>query len=251
MLAYKTWLDTRWRFLIGLGLLTLLAFGTAFEYPAVMRLMPLADKVDASSSIGRAIREAADLQRTFRGFVWYQWVRQNLTQLWTLFAVLLGSGGLLAHASSGATQFTLTLPVSRTEVFGTRVMVGLGELLALAIVPFLLIPLCAPAVGQSYRVVDALIHGACMFAGGSVFFCLALFLSTVFSDLWRPLLITCAIAVALGVADQLIGAGIFHVMTAESYLRANAVPWTGLLASATVSAALLYGAMANFARQDF
>ena len=27
--------------------------------------------------------------------------------------------------------------------------------------------------------------------------------------------------------------------------------WTGLLASATVSAALLYGAMANFARQDF
>lgn len=251
MLAYKTWLDTRWRFLIGLGLLALLGFGTAFEYPAVLRLMPLADKVDASSSIGRAIHEAADLQRTFRGFVWYQWVRQNLTQLWTLFAVLLGSGGLLAHASGGATSFTLTLPVSRNEVFGTRVMVGLGELLTLAIVPFLLIPLLAPAVGQSYRVVDALVHGSSMFMGGAVFFCLALFLSTVFADLWRPLLISCAIAVCLGVLDQVMGMGIFHVMTAESYLRANAVPWTGLLTSMTVAAALLYGAMANFARQDF
>lgn len=251
MLIYKTWLETRWRFLIGFGLLLIMAFGIIFEYPAVSRMMPIADKLDTSGPFGQAIQEAVDLQRTFPGFVWYQWVRQNLSQMWTLFAVLLGSGGLLAQASGGAAQFTLSLPVSRHQVLWTRIGVCLAELLALALVPFLVIPLMAPGIGQSYSVVDAVIHGAFVFAGGAIFFSLAIFLSTLFADIWRPLLITCAVAIVLGVAEQAVGFGIFRVMSAETYLRANTLPWVGVLTSITVSAALLYGATTNFARQDF
>ena len=42
-----------------------------------------------------------------------------------------------------------------------------------------------------------------------------------------------------------------NVMSAESYFRGGGVPWPGLLLSALVSVALLYGAMVNIERRDF
>src|SRR5262245_21086072 len=112
MLWYKSWLDTRTRFWIGLAILVILAAGTVFDYPSISKLMPLVN-IEADGVAGRMIREAADVERDYRGFVWWEWVRQNLTQTWTLFAVLLGSGGLLSQASGGAALFTLSLPASR------------------------------------------------------------------------------------------------------------------------------------------
>jgi hypothetical protein len=255
MLWYKAWLETRWRFLIGLALLVMLACGVVFQYPTVVRLRPLAESVQTGSGLlGRAIREAVEIQRDYRGFIWYQWVRQNFAQMWTLFAVLLGSGGLLAHGSSGA-LFTLSLPASRSRVLGVRAASCLAELFVLALVPSLLIPLLSPAVGESYSLAAALIHAVCMFVAGTALFSFALLMSTVFSDIWRPLLITCAIGLVLALSEQVArdagGYGLFRVMTAESYFRGGAVPWLGLFVSGVVSAALLYGATVNFSQQDF
>lgn len=255
MLWYKSWLETRWRFLIGLGVLTVMACGAVFAYPAVQELMPMAEQVEAKGRIGQMIKDAIELQREYRGYIWYQWVRDNLSQVWTLFAILLGSGGLLAHASGGAPLFTLALPVSRQQVLWVRAATGLAELLILAIVPFLIIPVLSPAIAQHYGFRDVAVHAMCIFVGGSVFFSLALFLSTMFSDLWRPLLITCAIAVVLALAGQIPGPlsqyGSFGIMSGESYFRGHGVPWAGLLTTATVAAGILYGAATNFARQDF
>lgn len=255
MLWYKSWLETRWRFLIGLGLLILMACGTVFGYPAVRELIPVAGQMQPKGPIGDLIKDAVAIQSDYRGYVWYQWVRQNLTQTWTLFAILLGSGGLLAHASGGAPLFTLALPVSRQQVLWVRAATGLAELTVLAIVPFLLIPALSPAIAQHYSVRDVAVHATCVFVTGTVFFSIAVFLSTMFSDLWRPLLITCAIAVMLALAAQIPGPtsdySIFRVMSAESHLRGGPVPWAGLLTSAAVSAGIMYSAATNFARQDF
>ena len=38
---HKAWLDTRWRFLIGLGLFILLSMGTVMGYPMVARRLPI------------------------------------------------------------------------------------------------------------------------------------------------------------------------------------------------------------------
>jgi hypothetical protein len=40
-------------------------------------------------------------------------------------------------------------------------------------------------------------------------------------------------------------------MSAESYFRGAGLPWLGLLVSAGASAAMLYAATRNMARQDF
>jgi hypothetical protein len=258
MLWHKAWLETRTRFLLGLALSVIVGFGVIYDFRATERLLPLVRNMDSASldttgPIGAAIKESIAAQQTFRGFVWWQWYRQNLTYLVVIFGALLGAGGLLAK-SGGATLFTLSLPVSRNRLIGTRAVIGLAELLAIAIVPSFVLPLLAPTIGQSYSVIDVLVHGACMFIVGSVFFSLAALLSNDFGDLWRPVLIACIVAAVLGMLEYIPAIapyGIFHVMNGETFYRHAGVPWIGLLISAGISAALLRTAAINLAYRDF
>jgi ABC-2 type transport system permease protein len=255
MLWYKSWLETRWRFVSGLALLMLSAAGAVYAYPRVMELLPLVPAGSGGGAIGRRIREGADLMRSYRGYVWWQWLSQNATQMLTLFAVLLGSGGLLSQSSGGGGLFTLSLPATRYRLVGVRAATGLAELLMLALVPSLLLPLLSPAVGQTYGIGDALIHAACLFIAAAVFFSMAFLVSTVFSDVWRPVLIVCCVATVLALYEpffpDLSRYSIFRVMDGEVYFRGGGLPWLGLVTSAAVSVAMLLVAARNIARQDF
>lgn len=252
MLWHKAWVETRWRFLIGLGILLCSAGATVLLYPQVMKLLPSVPPPDASSLIVRQIREAAELMRSYRGYIFAQWFRQNLPQIWTILAALLGSGGLLAP---GAAIFMLSLPVSRGRLSGVRALVGLAELLALAVAPTLLVPLLSPIVGQSYAVFDALVHAVCLFVAGAVFFSIAFLLSTAFTDVWRPLLLSLAVAVALASVESIFHDrsvhGVFGLMSGDTYFRAGRLPWLGLFASAAASAAMLWLATISISRRDF
>ena len=183
MLWYKSWRDTRWRFFVALGVLTLSGTGVVLIYPRVLALVPLVPASDAGGELGRRIREIAQLSREFRGYLWAQWFHQNVRQEWTVVSALLGTGGLVAQGSTGA-LFTLSLPVSRNQLVAVRAAAGLAELLLVALTVSLLLPIVAPAVGQRYAVADAVAHAICMFAAGAVFFSLACLLSTSFDDPW-------------------------------------------------------------------
>jgi hypothetical protein len=251
MVWQKAWRDTRWRFFTGLILLLVLACGTIVDYRAVQQLGPRANiSFDVSTAIGRTLQDAFDTQREYRGFVWWQWFRQNLQQLWTIFAILIGAGGLLARATGDGALFALTLPASRREILGGRLAVGLAELAVLALVPSLLIPLMSPAIGQSYALLDVVVHALCLTVAGSVWFCLTVLLSTMFRDLWRPLLVAGSLAVVAAVVEYASGIGPFHVMNATSYFRSGQLPWTALLAMALLATALAYAADRTYQRQD-
>lgn len=254
MLWYKAWLETRWRFLIGLALLLMSACGVVVAYPTVMKLMPLVP-TETGGELGRRIREAAELASSYRGYVWAQWFSQNLMNGWLIFAVVLGTGGLLSQGTGGGALFTLSLPATRKHLVMVRAVTGLAELLVLAVVPSLVLMVISPAVGQHYSVIDALVHSTCLFLGGAVFFHLTFMLSTIFGDVWRPMLIGLGIAMALAFVDQAfldaLPIGLFRTMRAESYFRAGAVPWFGLFASLAVSAGLLAAAIKNTAAHDF
>ena len=251
MLWHKSWLETRWRFLIGLALMLLSACGTVLTWPKIATLLPLTP-LNVEGEIGRRIQEAIALSRTFRGFVWSQAFGQNLTHLITLFAILLGIGGFLSR--SGGALFTLSLPISRQRLVATRAAAGLAELLTLALLSSLVFPLLAPAVGARYGVGAALIHALCLFVAGSVFFSMALLLSTAFADPWRPLLFALLIAFALGIADVILKTpawSVYGVMSGQTFFRSSHVPWGGLLVAAAISTALTYGAAASLAQRDF
>lgn len=255
MLWHKSWLETRSRFLIGLAILTVMACGTVYEYPTVAALMPLAREIRVSGPVGRLVKEAVDMQRDYRGYIWTQLFRQNLSQMATLFAALLGSGGLLAQRSGGGALFTLSLPVSRAHLLRVRTLTALAELAVIAIVPSLVVPLLSPAIGQTYGAGAAIVHAMCAFVGAAVFLSMASWLSTVFSDMWRPILLTCAAAVLLAglefaLRDMSI-AGVFSVMTGQRYFQSGQIPWLGGAICMVVSAGLLLLAERSLERHDF
>jgi ABC-2 type transport system permease protein len=255
MLWYRSWLETRWRFVIGLVLLMFSAASTVFTYPEVLKLISGLPEPQLGGALGRRVNESLALARDYRGYVWSQWFRQNLIQMWGIFAVLLGTGGLVSQASGGGALFTLSLPASRNRLLGVRAATGLVELFVLAIVPPLLVPIFSIAIGERYAVGDALVHAACMFVAGTMFFSLAFLLSTVFSDVWRPALIVFCVAVALGVLDLALRdvpfLSVVRLMSGEAYFRNGSLPWPGLLASAIVSSVLLFAAAKTIARRDF
>lgn len=257
MLWYKTWLETRWRFIIGLVLLICSASASILTYPMVSKLLPTAEAMQFSGPLGARVREAIEMSQTFDGYVWSHWVRQNFLNLWTIFAVLIGAGGLISRDGGGGVLFTMSLPVSRERLLTSRVLTGLAELLALALVPQLLIPLMSASVGQHYSVGDSLVYGLCMFAAGAVFFSLTVLLSTTFADIWRPLILVLGVAFVAAVFEELTrsvgsyGIGIFATMAGGSYFSGGGIPWIGLLASAMASSALLFMASLNLSRHDF
>src|SRR3970282_91718 len=149
MLWYRSWLDTRWRFLIGFALLLFSACGTVVAYVELGNLLSTLDTpaIEGSgtlgAAIGEAIEEAIELQRTYRGFVWSQWFDKNLTFLGTFFAALLGSGSPFSGAGRGL-LFSLALPVSRGRWLGARAGTGVVGLLVLAVTPSLPLPVLSP-----------------------------------------------------------------------------------------------------------
>lgn len=252
MLWYKAWLDTRSRFWIGLVLLVVMACGIVFEFPQVQKMAAGFEPLDADTPLQQQLNEAVDLSRTLRGFVWHQWFQQNALTVGALFAALLGTSRLFSSSTRGL-LFTLSLPVSRRRWLATRAATGLAELLVLMVVPALVFQLLAPLVGQQYSLGDALVHAFCLFFGMAAFFGLALLLSTIFRDTWRPILIVCLIAVSVTFVDLLVpsGLGILRGLSAESYFRGGSLPWAFIGVFAVAAAALLYASARSLERLDF
>lgn len=254
MLWYKAWLDTRSRFVLGLLVLLALACGTVFLFRTVQTIaasLP-ADAVVGGGVLEERMQEAFEAIRTFRGYAWSQWFVGKLPALLTLLAALLGSGSPFVKAGAGA-LFSLALPASRERWIGTRAAIGLAELLAAALLPSVAIVAIAPAVGQQFSFLDALVFGLSAFVGASLFFAIAMFLSTFFSDVWRPLLLTCLAAVVMSAVGMALpsGRGLFEAMAGESYYYDGALPWPELVLAAAAAGFFVYCAAASVARRDF
>jgi hypothetical protein len=250
MLWHKAWLDTRWRFLLALALLLVLACGSALTFPSVRDFLASIEvPVVADEEAAAEFRESLELTRSFRGYAWSQWFAQSFPVLLTLMAALLGSGSPLVKGGSGA-LFSLALPVSRGRWIGTRAGTGAGELFMLALAPSLAFTALAPVVGERFAASEALVYGVSAFAGASLFLGLAVFLSTLFNDVWRPLLLTCVGALAIGliVPHDL---GLFRAMGGETYFFESTLAWPTLLVSIVLATGLVYAAAANVARRDF
>jgi hypothetical protein len=256
MLWYKAWRDTRWRFLIGLGILIGMVLASVLAYPSVHGLVVAGLAAGPDDALAREIDWEAQVSSSFRGYIWVQVVRQNFFYLWTVFAVLLGAKGPLSRRTGAI--FTLSLPVSRRRLWAVRAATDLAELCVLALVPMLLIPLAAPTVGYTYALADSLVHGIQILTGGAVFYGLTLWLATHFEDRWRPILITLAAAVAANLCANfypipaiLAPFNPATVMVGENYFRTGMPAWAGILLWPGVSAAMLYAAMRSIEVRDF
>ena len=259
MLWHKAWLDTRWRFWVGLFVVVLAACGVVLSYP---RALVVANALEQSPGVvlgagpaATRVEEALSLVRMYPAYVSSQLYQQELPQLWCLFAMVIGAGGIVSQAARSGGLFTLALPVSRLEIVTARAGVGLFELLVIALAPAVVVPALSPVVGQSYHVSDGLVHAALLFGGGAVFFCFTFLMSSIFSDVWRPPLLMAAvffsIAALRSIVPRFTSFTLAPVITGASYFQTGSIPWTALLLSMLTSLVFLWLAARNVARRDF
>ena len=251
MLWQHAFLETRWRFLIGLVVLSVSAAFMALGYPQVIALTQSVTPTPGTA-LGREVAESIELSKTYGGYVWSQWFQQNGAQLGSFFAAIIGTGGLLS-LDAAARLFTLSLPISRERLLAARAAAGLGQVLALTFVPALVIVIVSPVIGRGFPVLDALAYALCPFAGCSIFFSLAFLLSSMFANMWAPLVLTLCAGPALAVLDGLAGGrfSLLRMMHGESYFNGHGLPWLMLLVSAALSLVLLFTGTRLVARQDF
>ncbi|MGA3241523.1 MAG: hypothetical protein ABSG03_35120 [Bryobacteraceae bacterium] len=162
MLFYKAWRESRTRFLV--GALALAGYCAAVVFNRIGTEGAFSERV-VDHSYGEYIESL---------------VFGGLGKLvFVLPAIFLGLGGLLRERAHHTAAFTVALPVSRAQLIGSQIAVGLGELALLAVAPALLIPPLSGVVHQSYPVAEALRYGLLRFVCGAFIFAIAFLLSVV------------------------------------------------------------------------
>jgi ABC-2 type transport system permease protein len=110
-----------------------------------------------------------------------------LRYLFLVFVLVLGLGGLLQERARGSAAFTLSCPVTRTRLIGVRALIGLAEVVALALVPAFVVTILSPVVHETFPAAEALRLSARWVAGGSVLFGASFFWSVVLAGPYSAL----------------------------------------------------------------
>jgi ABC-2 type transport system permease protein len=255
MLWKKTWWETRWLFLIGLGAIFLaygLTFGGGDYDPA-----PWAARLQRSTNLSESERQALN---NYQGQTYALWFKGLLSFIWANLAVSLGAGCLMTtcpymHSHGAAGLFTFSLPVSRRKVLLSQAAVGFGEMFLVALLPSLLLPVIAFFHDRWFSLSDTLIYTLLTIFGGAVLFCFAFLLAVILGN-WRvTFLLAEAVVFALYLPfARSFGArpwwNILGVMAGESYFYHGRMPWLGLLISLVLSAVFIFAAVRIYERRD-
>lgn len=173
-LVYKTWLETRTRFvtavIVTIAVCAFFTLAHSWIEGNWQRDLIEHPEYDNPRWFLRVMRDYP--------FYLYHYVYADFFQkIWVFLAVLLGVGGLSREAAHGSAGFTLSLPVSRSRLFGARALVAVAELFALAILALATILLGSWIMRLPYPIDHGISHLATLFLGGLVFLAASLCLS--------------------------------------------------------------------------
>jgi ABC-2 type transport system permease protein len=183
-----------------------------------------------------------------------------IAAMWVAAVIFLMMGGLLREKAVGAASFTLSLPVTRTRLMQVRILCGLAQAMALAVIPWMAMLLVSRATGVATSVYQAAFHVVLLAGGGLVFLALALLVSSlVEGEYTAPAVcfgILFADAIALD-ARRFSGFSPWGFMLGSEYfdrrtqLLAGSIPWLHVMASVLFAVLLAGIAIRAVQRQEF
>lgn len=235
---HKLWLETRWRFVLALLLVTCLS---AIDVAQADRVMP---------RMGLARGE-------FSQFVWKMYFTR-VSLAWLLATLLLVSGGLVREQALGTSLFSLSLPISRRRWLLTKVLVALGQSLVLAFVPAVVIPVVAGTVGHSYPPEEAMKFSLLMFLTGLAGLGVGVLGSTLVQGEYAPILLGVGFVFMIGMlANAFLPPGYFgDYVTGRQHMDSQwhltrGWPWCAIGANLVGGTALVALAVRRLERRDF
>ena len=246
MLRYKSFLDTRLWFLLGILALSAQVVALYMSYP-----MDPATSYP-NGALGVTTAEMTRLRTgDFRAYIWLRWFSTTMLLMWPVFAIRLAGTGL---EESGGREYLLSLPATRRNIAMTRLSVSAAQIAAITIVPSLLVCAMAPLQGQRYPISDALVHSFILMVGGIGLFGLTMFLRAITKDV-AAYVVMGGLIFLVGLFTFLVQGftpySFFRVMNGADYFFNHHVPWTGLAVSATIGCALIWLSIRIVERRDF
>ena len=176
MLLEKYWLETKYRFFIGVLFITALCMFFVLMQPWILEQWALEEKLDPNLYNPPWLLIA---RTDFTYFIWH-FLHNNLLQLtWAILTVMLALGGVQHESENGSALFTLSLPVSRKKIFMNRVWVGFLEASVLALLPVVVIPFLSWCIGLEYNVITGLSHSLLFIVGGTVFYAIGVLINSL------------------------------------------------------------------------
>jgi len=245
MLLYKSWLETRWGFFLALSILLIFSLWSVLRFP------------DAVRSGLRDMQLHNHPNAALRGLSTYtqEEIFEKLTLLWTVFSVMLGTGGLLKEKLLGTAPFLLSLPTSRRRLLAVRCTVSVFQASFLALAAYAVVPLSFPLVHQTYSLDLALRYAWILAISGVSFVVYGVLISVVLEGSNWPGIIGATTAFLWLIWGQLVPSferyAPFQVLSGESYFRFGMVPWTGISISLGIATLMFAFALWIVKWQDF
>jgi len=236
VLWYKSWLETKPRFLTSLATLTL--FCAVFVYHAQGLIRP---------------EWTLDLNRLLC-------VNQHfLVIMWVLSVVLLGMGGIIREKAIGTSSLTLALPVGRMRLLISRIGVGLLEAIALGLVPWLAVVGVMSIVNKSIPISQVTSYVVLLVAGGLVFFAMGVLVSSlVGGEYTAPALAFGIVLLVAIISDAWFREySVWRLVTGDlsinrgTYLLPQHLPWLGILASICLALLMMAASVFSLQKRDF
>jgi len=163
MLWYKAWRESRSRFLIAFAAVALFSVGVVLF---ARTGFPLAENPRVAYS----------------AFIWSEFYSNGRQVAFCVVALLLGLGGLQRERGRGTAPFTLALPVTRGQLVGTRVAVGVLQLIAIALIPAVIVPALSPVIArQSYPWWQGVEYATLFVSWGVLWFAVGVVCSVAFA----------------------------------------------------------------------
>jgi hypothetical protein len=261
MLLYKAWLETRVRFFAGLIAAAIVCIYNIDSHAWLVEMWTR----EWQNPNGYHFSWMPLGIHDYGWYLWHYLYNNYLQQVWALFAILFAFGGLIRERSTGAVQFSLSLPIRRRRWLFTRLAVALLESIALSLFAVLVVVIGSAVIHQTFSLSEVLLHTALMVAAGVFMIAFGNLCYTLFPGNYLSLLLTLVLLGApylllqtymqhmryVGRTTWLGYLDFAHAMAGPWQLHWTTVPWTALLVTWMLTAVFLVAAAAHGDRVDY
>ena len=246
MLFYKSWLESRSRFVWCLSL----------------TLASISHGVLTAPTVIRSVRQQLPwVEVSFPSYLWIDLYAGSLLAAWIALVVMLAMGGLRWEEASGTCLFTLALPIRRSKLLLGQLGVAVAESMAFGFLPALLIPGLSSLVNQTYPLGQALRHSLLLVGAGEVLYGWAFLVSQMIQKQFGALAISLSSIGAFFVLVKRVRAldhfDIFDIMTGadllnrKTFMLHGPLPWVSLATITSLFMAMVLLSILLIERHDF
>lgn len=248
-LLFKAWRESRGRFLISAALLAAICVFGVFCRGSLMKVIMPGGRFGGDPYVGYIY--SLVYAGTARG-------------LFVIMVMQLALGGLQRECLQRTVGFTLALPVSRARLVSAQALLGLVQVATLSVLPLVLLTVCSSLAQLRYPPAQMACFGLLWFAGGAVFFAVALLAATLFRSEYTALTVTFVFTIFYPMAGlfSLLNRyplNIHHIMSGvrmryfdvHTALLVGAPPWALLACMLAIAAALIGVAIQITRRRDY